>query len=435
MKRISSRQITPNGSAPGAPSSTESQPPAYRWTILFVVWFAFLLSYVDRVAWSTVSAPVGQSLGISVAMLGAFVTAFYIGYVVANVIGGILTDTIGGRKTLILALLPLGVATFCFGYTHNLRTGFALQLVMGLSAGADYSAGVKIIASWFGKDRGRALGFYSTATSLAVVIANSTVPSMSNWFGWQNAFRVLGVATFCWAIVTFFLLRDSPTTPSSRITRRELGGLLKNRNLVLLALAGCGALWGTVGFGAWGNALMTKQYGISPVTAGSISALFGVGAVIAKPLLGWVSDLLNGATKLVSIVCLICFAAMLAVFGQCSTVTQFYVVAPLLGAVAFGYTPVLIAQVTRASGAKSAGAAAGFTNAIWQSGSALAPIFVGQVYAASHSFSYALLTLAAGPICGAFILLFVARRPAYDQQRAPETPGQSTVSQHPVNSH
>jgi len=399
----------------------DSQPPhilrrppkqsAYRWAILFVVWIAFLLSYVDRVAWSTVAAPVGHSLGIAVALLGAFVTAFYIGYVLANVVGGILTDTIGGRKTLIWALIPLGVATFCFSFTHDLKTGFAIQFVMGIAAGADYSAGVKIITAWFGKDRGKALGLYSTATSLAVVVANATVPYIATTFSWQTAFRSLGVATLLWALACVLMLRDSPTKfPSVRITRREVTILVTNRNLVLLAFAGCGALWGTVGFAAWGNALMTKQYGISPVTAGSITALFGVGAVIAKPLLGWLSDLLNGATKLVSIACLLGFAIMLLVFSQCSTVTQFYWVAPFLGAVAFGYTPVLIAQVTQASGAKSAGAAAGLTNAVWQSGSALAPIVVGQVYASTHSFVAALVSLAVGPLCGALLLVFVRRR-------------------------
>jgi len=341
------------GPKPSLSAEAVSKTPAYRWAILVVVWVAFLLSYVDRVAWSTVAAPVGHSLGISIALLGAFVTAFYIGYVVANIAGGIITDTVGGKRTLVWALIPLGVATFGFSYTHNLTTGFAIQLVMGISAGADYSAGVKIITSWFGKDRGRAIGLYSTATSLAVVIANAIVPTMAKAFSWQAAFQALGIATFLWAFVCVLALRDSPLKSiSSRITRAEIGELVKNRNLILLALAGCGALWATVGFGAWGNALMTKQYGIAPVVAGSISALFGVGAVIAKPLLGWCSDLLSGRTKWLSIAVLIAFAGMLLVFGQCSTVTQFYLIAPFLGAVAFGYTPVLIAQVTRASGTK-----------------------------------------------------------------------------------
>ncbi|MFX5602872.1 MFS transporter, partial [Acinetobacter baumannii] len=86
-----------------------------------------------------------------------------------------------------------------------------------------------------------------------------------------------------------------------------------------------------------------------------------------KPLLGWLSDLHGHARKRISILCLAAFAVMLMVFGQSSTVTQFYLIAPLLGAVGFGYTPVLMAQVSDACGRNSAGAGAGLTNAIWQS--------------------------------------------------------------------
>ncbi|MFX8156668.1 hypothetical protein ABTL03_19455, partial [Acinetobacter baumannii] len=74
-----------------AASHAQTETSRYRWVVLAVVWAAFLLSYVDRVAWSSVAAPVGHSLGLSVSMLGAFVTAFYIGYVLANIAGGILT--------------------------------------------------------------------------------------------------------------------------------------------------------------------------------------------------------------------------------------------------------------------------------------------------------------------------------------------------------
>lgn len=383
----------------------------YRWLVLFVVWGAFLLSYVDRVAWSSVAAPVGQSLGLSVAMLGAFVTAFYLGYVVANVVGGVLTDTIGGRATLTLALIPLGVATFCFSYTSSLPMGIAIQFAMGLFAGADYSAGVKILSSWFGKEKGRAMGIYTTATSLAVVIANGTVPTLSRAYGWDKAFQILGVITCVWAVAAFLVIRDTPGGKAPvRINRSQFMSLLRNRNLILLAIAGGGALWGTVGFGAWGNALMTKQYGISPVTAGAIAAWFGVGAVVAKPLLGWLSDVRQGARRPLSIACLFAFAALLLVFGQASTVVQFYMIAPFLGATAFGYTPLLIAQVTEVSGENLAGAAAGLTNAIWQLGSALSPLLVGQLYANSHSFSLSLAALAVGPLIGAVTILVMASR-------------------------
>jgi predicted MFS family arabinose efflux permease len=271
---------------------------------------------------------------------------------------------------------------------------------------------MKIIAAWFRKDRGRAMGLYTTATSLAVVLTNATVPTLSEWFGWPNAFRLLGGITLACALVAWIVLRDAPSgePPMARIKTADVLALLKSRSLVLLAIAGCGGLWATVGFGAWGNALMTKQYGISPVTAGSIVAIFGIGAVIAKPVLGWLSDLYRGARKTISILCLAAFAVMLFVFGQCSTVTQFYLLAPLLGAAAFGYTPVLMAQVSDASGRNSAGAGAGLTNAIWQSGSAVSPLVVGYFYQQTHSFLIALLTLAIGPVLAVVALSLLPGR-------------------------
>ncbi|WP_051454027.1 MFS transporter [Paraburkholderia caribensis] len=397
-----------------AAASNVDAPPKYRWAILFAAWMAFMLSYVDRVAWSSVAASVGQSLGLSVSMLGVFVTAFYIGYVVANVAGGLLTDTIGARRTLTFALIPLGLSTFAFGFANTLMTGIALQVIMGLTAGADYAAGMKIIASWFDRERGLAMGIYGTATSLAVVISNATVPTIAKNYGWSNAFHLLGIVTFIWGFVCFWMLRDNPNkakTPA--ISRAEVRELLMDRNLILVALAGFAGFWATVGFGAWGNALMTKQYGISPVTAGAILATFGVGAMVSKPLLGWIRDLLGpNSGKYLPIGCLLCFSALLVAFGRCTNEAMFYLIAPVLGAAAFGYTPLLYVLLTEASGTKAAGAASGFTNAIWQLGSVIAPMAVGAVYGGTHSFSLAIDTLAAGPLCGAIILCFLRKKPA-----------------------
>jgi hypothetical protein len=98
----------------------------------------------------------------------------------------------------------------------------------------------------------------------------------------------------------------------------------------------------------------------------------------------------NRLRRRMSIACLIGFAVLLVVFGQCSTTTQFYMIAPIPGALAFGYTPLLMAGITTASGSKSAGAAAGLTK----------------------SFSLALATLAAGPILAVVFLLFLRPHPA-----------------------
>ena len=391
------------------------KPPAYRWVILFTTWFAFLLSYIDRVAWSSVAVPVGKSIGIPISLLGAFVTAFYVGYVIANVAGGLLTDTIGARRTLAYALFPLGLSTFAFSYIQSFVPGLFIQALMGLAAGADYSAGMKMLAVWFGKDRGVAMGFYGTATSLAVVVSNASVPRISAAYGWEAAFRLIGVVTLAWAGVCLFLLRDAPARQRvlPAISRGEILALFRNRNLLIIAVSGFCGFWATVGFSAWGNALMTKRYGIPPIAAGSILSAFGVGAIVAKPLLGWVRDRVGARSqKILPILCLLGFSIMLIVFSRCSTIGEFYAVAPVLGATAFGYTPLLYVLLTEASGTKSAGAASGLTNAVWQAGATLSPMAVGVVFAQNQSFELALETLALGPVLAAILLCFLSYKPS-----------------------
>jgi sugar phosphate permease len=392
--------------------SATSGSSRYRWVILFATWIAFVVTYTDRTAWSSVAVVAGRDLSLPIELLGAFVTACYVGYVVSASGMGLLTDTIGARRTLTYALLPCGVSTFAFGYAHSFGSGIALQFLMGLTSAADYAAGMKMITSWFKKDRGLAMGIFGTATSMAVLVGNATVPSISKTYGWPNAFRLLGLVTVMWGLVCFAILRDSPFKGKvSPITKSDVRGILTNKSLAIIALAGFAGFWATVGFTAWANALMTKEYGFSLVKAGAILAVFGIGALFAKPLLGWVRDLLGFRSgKILPVVCLLLFAVLLIVFAKCSTERSFYWIAPFLGAAAFGYTPLLYVLLAEASNAKSAGAAAGFVNTVWQLGSAISPLAVGVVYGHTHSFTLALDVLAAGPLFSVVALCFLRRK-------------------------
>src|SRR5258706_16097956 len=92
---------------------------AYRWVILLVTWAAFLLSFIDRLAWGNVAVSVGASLGMSIAALGVFVTAFYVGYVTPNAIGGVFPPLLWGRPMPMGGLVgPRAVSRF-FSFFPN----------------------------------------------------------------------------------------------------------------------------------------------------------------------------------------------------------------------------------------------------------------------------------------------------------------------------
>jgi len=390
------------------------RPTLYRWLILFIAWLSFLLSFVDRLTWANVAVPVGASIGLPVAALGIFVTAFYAGYVVSNALGGVLSDRIGGRLTLTFSMLALGLATMAFSLTNSLAFGLVAQALMGLAAGADYACCIKLITAWFDRTtQGRAMGILMVASSLGVTVTNATIPTLAASLGWQGVYRLLGLLTLAVAACAFLLLRDHPVPTAADPTtdRLSLRPLLRNRNLKLLGLTGFAALWGTWGFAFWANALMIKGRGLSAVDAGVIVALIGLAAIIGKPLIGLLSDWLGGRRKWLSFATFVLFAAMLLLFGTLTGKREFQLAAPFVGLGAFLYSPLMAAMVAEASGPRLAGSAAGILGAFWQLGSVIVPVVVGVVFQATGSFQAAFATLAAGPVLAALCLLFVREAP------------------------
>jgi sugar phosphate permease len=382
-----------------------------RWAYLLIAWAAFLMSFADRLAWANANVAVSQSLGMSVGQLGIFVTAFYVGYVLSNIGAGFAGDWLGPRLTLAISLVSLGACTFLFGSITSVAAGLALQVLMGLTAGADYVAGVKLIAVWFGKlERGRAMGLFMTSTSLAVVLTNLLVPRLLVQIGWSGAYELLGCVTAALGLIAYLVVRDGPSAAAH--VRPDFTALWHNRNLRWLGLAGFGALWGTWGFAFWAGALMIRGHGLTPVQSGFVVALFGAAAIVAKPLIGWLSDLLGGRRKALVIGCLLFFAMMMGVFSQLSTLLAFELAGPFLGIGAFAYSPLMNTMVAEASGPGLASSGAGMTNAFWGLGNVIVPSVLGVVFARTGSFELAFATLAAGPILGAVCMMFVSERRA-----------------------
>jgi sugar phosphate permease len=389
----------------------DSKAARYRWVVLLVCWAAFTMTSVDRSTWGPAAAAVGDSLGVPLAALGVFATGYYLGYVLSNVGGGVLVDWLGGRAVLTCSGLGAGLFMVLFGSTSSISAGITLQGAVGLFAGVDFAAGIKLITSWFIPERqGFAFGVFMTATSLGTVIANAIVPRLIRASGWPRSYQVFGGLTILVALLCLLLIRDRPSAELTGRRLPDLWVLLRNRDLALLGLAGFGGLWGTYGFITWSNTLMTKGVGINPVAAGVVLVIFASIAIGVKPVVGWVCDRLGLGLRIPIVATLVFFGATLVVFGSLRSYTQFLWVAPLLGIGAYAYSPLTAAMTPILTGHQVAGSAAGAINAFWQLGSVTVPAVLGPVFVTTGSFPVAFATLAAGPLFGAGAMLLVRER-------------------------
>lgn len=380
--------------------------------IVVITFVSYLVSYMDRSAWGPVIPLASSELGMTALKAGGFMTAFYIGYVVTQIPGGVLTDRFGYRKTILSALVMSGVFASLMGLIHSYWIGFLVRMVDGLASGVIYSACMVAIFDWFPQNkRGRIVGLFLTSTSLGLTLVNIIVPTVANHYSWRASFFLIGGLFFITFALSFFFLKERTTAAERREIQRnkyvvkDVASLFKNRNLLVVCIAGFCGFWATIGLTTWSNSYFHKSLHFSLVEAGLFMSLYGLAGIFGKLCSGFLTDYINRKYLLFWTLLLFCPAMLL--FGHNESKTMFYLLAPLLGLFAYVYTPVVSRISGDAVDSRIVGAATALQNASCQFGSLLSPMVAGAVMDSSHNYSYVFLTLAAGPFLGAMVTLLI----------------------------
>lgn len=378
-------------------------------TVVVLVWMTYMFSFVDRLSWPPVIPLASKDMGLSAANAGAYMTAFYIGYVITQFPGGLLTDRFGYRKVLLGSYLTMGVFTLSMSLVHTFEQGLAFRLLAGLGSGAIFSASLAAIFDHVSaKRRGIAIGLFMTATSLGVTVVNLFVPTVAENHGWRSAFLIAGFFADRRYYPELLFLKESNTyhgTKTKGVSVKEMFEVLKNKNLPLAGAAGFGGLWATWGTATWANTYLNHNLHLSLVEAGKMMAVYGMAGLLCKPLIGFISDYFN--KKTIAFWALFLFAPVLVWFGINTHTGILVPLTAILGITAFIYSPVMTAVIGELVDEKQIGTAMGLVNAIWRLGSLISPLIVGVVVDTTSSYLLGFMVLAAGPLLGAIMMLFV----------------------------
>jgi D-galactonate transporter len=187
-----------------------------RWQLVFLLFVAGIINYLDRSALSVAAPLVMQDLALTPADLGLIFSSFFVGYAVFNFIGGWASDKLGGKRVFTLAM---GVwSTFCA--LTAAATGFVSLLVIrvffGVGEGPLSSTMNKVVNNWFPhREAASAVGFANCGTPLGGAIAGPVVGLIAVAFGWKLAFVAIGLLGFVWL---FFWTRLATETPRQHPT-------------------------------------------------------------------------------------------------------------------------------------------------------------------------------------------------------------------------
>lgn len=386
-------------------SVNEKEAQRFRWVILILTVGCFLLTFISRFTWPPLIPVVVPELGMKMTQAGAFMSAFYIGYVITQIPAGVLADRFGVRLILAASLVIEGLTTLGMGYISTFDMGFWLRVATGLGAGAVYAACTRALMEWFpARERGTAFGILLAAPSLGIVLSNYVVPALNSAVGWQGAFKTVGAATVIVGLLVFFLVRTSNETKSNDSMFGGFKVIFGSRDLILTALAGFCLMWVELGTATWANAYIKNELGHTVTAAGLVMIFYGIGGVLAPLFSGYISDKI-GQRKNILILSYVLNIPLTIIFGYQTTITMLCIMGFLFGFCSYMANPHLTVMISEFAGKEWAATANGTANFIFQLASMAGPVVLGWSIDFTGAFSSVWWIMAAGPLVGILLLL------------------------------
>lgn len=274
-----------------------------RWLALGIVACAYVLSFFQRFAPAGIAQDLAAAFQTSAASLGILAATYFYVYTVMQIPTGILVDTLGPRRILLLGGIVGGGGSLLFGLAPNLEMALAGRTLIGLGVSVTFIAMLKIIAVWFEENRFATLvGAALLVGNLGSVLAGAPLSALAQAAGWRGVFVGVGALSVLLGLGCWLLVHDRPAAagapPRHRFDRTVvLGGLasvLKNRDTWPAALVNLGIAGSFFTFGGlWAMPFLTQAHGLSRADASNHLSLYFAGFAVGCLFIGGISDRLG----------------------------------------------------------------------------------------------------------------------------------------------
>jgi len=253
--------------------------------------------------------PISREMGWGAAVFPqSTLVAGTAGALVGPLVGSAL-DRFGVRPILLSGLVGWSSMLFALSYlTGSQGQLLGISVVLGIAGAAcGPIALAKVVAGWFDRHRGLALGFVlSAAPALATAILVVATDALISTHGWRFSYRVLAMIVICLAVpVAFLLLHEAPAARARSDARAaaDPGGMT-----VLQALRSpdfWSVMVPTALVGGVANAVVghfvafSAERGISSATATLALSAYSLVGPVGPLLAGALADRVSGPRPLV----------------------------------------------------------------------------------------------------------------------------------------
>jgi len=410
-----------------------------RHLVIFLLFLAGIINYMDRSALSIAAPAVSADLGLSPSELGLIFSSFFFGYAIFNFIGGYMSDKAGPHRVFSVSMTVW--SAFC-AFT-GMATGFISMLLIrvgfGIGEGPFSATANKMVSNWFPRrEAGTAIGFANGGTPLGGAIAGPIVGFAVLHFGWRVSFFFVAAIGFIWLVFWLMLASNDPQK-DDRVTAEEkadiagdrpepvvattssgagLGQYLKKPVVLATAFAFFGYNYILFFFLTWFPSYLTRERGLSLHDMSLVTVIPWILGCVGLILSGVVTDAIYRKTgnalfsrKIVLVICLAVAAVGIILAGFMTTATSAVALVALTVFALYLTGAIYWAIVQDVVPPHRVGGVSGFIHGLANTAGIIGPAVTGFIVQGTGSFTSAFVLAGGIAVLGVIAVLVFVKVP------------------------
>jgi MFS family permease len=223
-----------------------------QWRALTWLALATLLAMSTWFSGTAVVRPLREAWQLSPAAAAWLTIAVQLGFVTGSAAAALtnLLDVAPPRRVFWIASLGAASANALFATASGAASGIALRFATGFFLAGVYPTALKVMATWFARNRGRALGIMVGALTLG-----SAAPHLVNAFGgldWRAVVLATSALTLAGGAIAALAVSEGPYPfPRARFDPSQAGRVLRDRGVRLACMGYFGHMWELYAMWGW----------------------------------------------------------------------------------------------------------------------------------------------------------------------------------------
>lgn len=405
---------------PAARGELEQLYTKVTWRLIPLLFFCYLMNYVDRANIGFAQLQMKDALGFSDTVYGLGAAMFFVGYLLCEVPSNLLLKRFGARLTILRIMLLWGITSAATLLVTTPAQFFVVRFLLGVFEAGFFPGVALYLTFWYPPQRrARIFALFMTAQVASAFISSplsgwilQNLHGVHGWAGWQWMFLLEALPTLPLGVLAFYLLPDGPqrarwlSAPQQQALLQELREdaapanahgfrhLLRDPRVYLLAFAyfviGCGGY-----FMAFWVPTMVHEAGVSDLQkVGLYAVLPNIFGLFAMVLYGRSADRRNRQRQYFAAALWVGAAGLLALaFNLDSGLFRLLACITLGGCAVVAAGPVFWAMVTRYLPRAEAPVGIAFINSLACT-AGTSPALVGLIKSHTGSLQLAVLLFA-----------------------------------------